>query len=121
MLHVHAARTPACTDSACLQLAAAHADVSSSHSLLIQWGEEKLALAIIASDLVDHHMTQLDGDIGALQSEVDVRPSSPDRLSVGCPSHDADQSMAHGCCFALAGRCDGLALLTLILLFLAWR
>lgn len=69
-------------DSACrLQLAAAHADVSSSHSLLIQWGEEKLALAIIASDLVDHHMTLLDGDIGALQSEMDVRPCSPACLS----------------------------------------
>ena len=46
--------------------------ISSSHSTLVQWAEEKLALSVIASELVDHHLGQLDQEIASLQTEVEV-------------------------------------------------
>ena len=72
------------------QAVPSYKSISSSHSTLIQWAEEKLALSVIASELVDHHLSQLDKDIISVQSEVEVcqLPNSVNRLfSHACLQH----------------------------------
>ena len=46
--------------------------ITADQRQLIQFGDEKMALACIAVDLVDLHMQQLDKDLGALQAEMEV-------------------------------------------------
>ena len=61
-----------------LQASGAYKSITSNHSTLVQWAEEKLALSVIASELVDYHLGQLDQDIASLQTEVEVKPDRVD-------------------------------------------
>ena len=72
--------------------------ITADQRQLIQWGDEKMALACIAVDLVDLHMQQLDRDLAALQSELEVVTHTP-IYHYGCSDTDILlQSNTCNCC-----------------------
>ena len=68
------------------QVAELRQNIGADQRQLIQWGDEKMALACIAVDLVDLHMQLLDKDLAALQAELEVWPLRSPPLSLDVQS-----------------------------------
>ena len=69
----HQVFTPYVVSATCtLQIAQLRSIIETDQQMLIQFAEEKMALACQCFDLVDMHLMQIDRDIDTFDAEIQV-------------------------------------------------